>query len=44
MKPAKRNPNANRRRAWQQQALGIIIIALIAFAIAFARFHRALLK
>ena len=43
MSPANRDSN-NRKRAWQQQALGIIIIALIAFAIAFARFHRALLK
>jgi hypothetical protein len=44
MNPTSRGPNDNRRRGWQQQALGIIIIALIAFAIAFARFHRALLK
>lgn len=44
MKTANRSPNDHRRRGWQQQTLGIIIIALIAFAIAFARFHRALLK
>jgi hypothetical protein len=39
------NPSQDpRRRGWQQQAIGIIIIALLIFAIAFARYHRALLK
>jgi hypothetical protein len=33
-----------RRRGWQQQTIGIIIITLVIFAIMFARYHRALLR
>jgi hypothetical protein len=33
-----------RRKGWQQQALWIIIITLIAFCYVFARYHRALVR
>ena len=36
--------NDQRRRGWQQQTIGIIIIAVIIFSLIFARYHRALLK
>ena len=33
-----------RKRAWQQQAVGILLITLLAFLYVFARYHRALIK
>lgn len=44
MSRAGREPNDSRRRGWQQQTIGIIIIALIVFALVVVRYHRALLK
>jgi len=44
MSPAGRDPRDSRRRGWQQQTIGIIIIALIVFALIVVRYHRALLK
>ena len=33
-----------RRNGWQQQAIGIIVVALVIFFLLLARYHRALLK
>ena len=37
-------PHDQRRRGWQQQTLGIIIITLVIFALVVVRYHRALLR
>ena len=42
--PKRPQHNHQRRRARQQQTIGIIIVALIIFSLIFARYHRALLK